>query len=159
MVLTRWLKQKRKTKHHRHSYLCSPLVFMLSAAWRFYVLTPLEWISWSLPRSDHWWSHIVLETFITHEWVENFRISQETFRYLCQQLRLERSDTQFRDAISVENRVAITLWTLASPVEYRTVSHLFGVARSTVCEVFNETCKAIVKHLLHQYISFPAGEQ
>jgi len=59
-----------------------------------------------------------------------------------------------RDAVSLEKHVAITLWILASPVEYRTVSHLFVVGCSTVCEIFNETCEAIVEHLFHQYISF-----
>ena len=59
----------------------------------------------------------------------------------------------------MEKRVVITLWTLASPVKYRTVSHLFGVGRSTVCEIFYEICKAIMEHLLHQYISFPSVER
>ena len=111
-------------------------------------------------RSDNWWNHIVLQTFSARDWMENFRLSQETFKYLCRQLRpyIQHSNTRFRDAVSVEKRVAITLWTLASPVEYRTVGHLFGVGRSTVCEVVNETCKAIVDHLLHQYIFFPSVE-
>ena len=59
----------------------------------------------------------------------------------------------------MEHRVAITLWCLATCGEYRTIGHLFGVARCTVCVVVHETCKAIVTALLAMYIKFPQGEQ
>jgi len=113
-----------------------------------------------VPRSDQWWSEIVLRTFTERDWVENFRMSKETFTYLCQQLssRLGRKDTHLRNAISVEKRVAVTLWCLATPCEYRTIAHLFGIARSTVCEIVQETCKLIVLTLFHKYIHFPSGE-
>lgn len=64
-----------------------------------------------------------------------------------------------RKAISVKKRLAITLWCLATPVEYRTIAHLFGVSRSSVCEIVQETCLAIMKCLLHVYIKFPTGQQ
>ena len=41
---------------------------------------------------------------------------------------------------------------------YCTVAHLFGVARSTVCEIVQETCQAIVSNLMQDYIRFPTGE-
>ena len=63
------------------------------------------------------------------------------------------------DAISVENQVAITLWVLATSSEYRSVAHLFGVARCTVCVIVRETCQAIVKVLLPMYICFPTGNR
>ena len=103
----------------------------------------------------------MLETFTSQEWLENFRLSKNTFDYLCTQLtpHLQYQDTHLRKAISVKKRVAITIWTLASSAEYRTVSHLFGVGRSTVCEVVHETCRAIVDHLLPKYICFPSCDQ
>ena len=64
-----------------------------------------------------------------------------------------------RRSISVEQRVAITLWCLATPAEYRTVAHLFGVARSTVCAIVHEMCTAIVLNLMNTYITFPSGPQ
>ena len=64
-----------------------------------------------------------------------------------------------RKAISVEQRLAVTLWCLATPCEYRTIAHPFGIARSTVCEVVQETCTIIVQTLLHKYIQFPRGNQ
>ena len=40
---------------------------------------------------------------------------------------LERQDTRFRELISVEARVGITIWRLAKNVEYRIIAALFGV--------------------------------
>ena len=84
-----------------------------------------------------------------------------TFLHLCDQLhpKLFRSDTHYRMAIPVKKRVAIALWFLAIPGEYRTIAHLFGVARCTVCVIVNEVCRAIDSILRPQYISFPRGEE
>ena len=80
--------------------------------------------------------------------------------FLCEQLRphIERQDTRLRRAISVERRLAITIWCLATCAEYRTIGHLFGVARCTVCVIVHDTCNAIVRTLQSKYISFPVGD-
>ena len=67
-------------------------------------------------RCDDWWTHIVLETFSRRDWIDNFRMSRQTFHYLCDQLEpaLRHSDTRLRRAISVERHVAVTLWCLAT---------------------------------------------
>ena len=87
-------------------------------------------------------------------------MKKETFFYLCDKLRssIIRQDTRFRSAVSCERRIAITLWCLATPCKYRTVAHLFGAARSTVCKIVQDTCRAIVHVLLEQYIQFPIGD-
>ena len=87
-------------------------------------------------------------------------MSRETFRVLCNQLKpiIERKTTKLRESISVEKRLAITLWFLATTAEYRTIAHLFGVARSSVCEIVWETTAAIVHCLLSTYINFPVGK-
>ena len=84
-------------------------------------------------------------------------MSRPTFEYLCEQLSpiLHRMNTT--QSLSVKKRVAITLWCLATPGEYRTISHLFETARSTVCEIVHETCHAIVDKLMSRYITFPRG--
>ena len=48
-------------------------------------------------------------------------------------------NTRFRSAVPVE-RVAIILWCLATPAEYRTIAHLFGAGHSTVCEIVHCYC-------------------
>lgn len=99
-------------------------------------------------RSGNWLDHIVLEIFSPQDWIENFRLSKATFDHLCAQLNpyIQYHNTHLRDAISVKKHAAITLWTLGSPAEYRTVVHLFGVG-TTVCKVVHETCQTIVDHL------------
>ena len=56
----------------------------------------------------------------------------------CDELRphIERQVTSFREPVSVEARVAVTVWRLATNVEYRTISELFGLGRSTVAVVY-----------------------
>ena len=100
------------------------------------------------------------QIFTDRDWVEKVRLGKDTFNYFCQQLStaLRRQDTVMRKAIAVERRVAVTLWFLAAPCEYRTIAHLFGIARSTVCEIVQETCVLIVRTLLHKHILFPNGE-
>ena len=102
---------------------------------------------------------IVQETFNETDWTENVRIRKETFIYICDQLKpvIERQDTQLRKAVSVQQRVAITIWCLAMPCEYRTIAHLFGVGRLSVCTIVQETCSAIVNVLMNKYIIFPTG--
>ena len=85
---------------------------------------------WKKPRSTNWWKNIVLNTFTCQDLLENFRMRKDTFMYLCNQLRcaLNKSDTRMRRAISVEKRVAVALWRLATNVEYRSIGHLFGIS-------------------------------
>ena len=59
--------------------------------------------------------------------------------------------------MSTEKRVAITLWFLATGADYRTIGHLFGVSKSTVCVVTKEACAVIVERLLPEYIKMPTG--
>ena len=94
-----------------------------------------------------------METFSAQDWLENFRMKKEIFLYLCSQVRtlVFCTNTRFRKAISVELRVGITLWCLATPCEYRTVAHLFGVHRWTVCIIVYETYKAIVETMMEIY--------
>ena len=115
---------------------------------------------WMHSRSSHWWEDVVLGNFGECDWIENFRMSRETFHYLCNQLRplIQKQNTRMRRSLSTERRVAITLWVLATPGEYRSVAHLFRLARCTVCQIVNETCRAIVNKLLRVYIRFPTRD-
>ena len=91
-------------------------------------------------------------------WKRNFRIGWPTFRFLCSQLQpyLQRQNA-LRKPLSVEERVAITLWRLGTNIEYRSLAHLFGVGLSTVCVAVHDVCTAIVDNLLQRYIRIPTG--
>lgn len=114
---------------------------------------------WMKERSGHWWEHLVKTTFTPQDWLNNFRVSQTTFHYICMKLRpfICKEDTIMRKAITTEKRIALTLWFLATGSDYRTIGHLFGVAKSTVCVVTKEVCSYIVSQLLPQYIKIPQG--
>ena len=49
--------------------------------------------------------------------------------------------------LTVEKRVAITLWRLGTNIEYRSLSQVFGIGLSTVCVVVADVCTTIVQHL------------
>ena len=112
-------------------------------------------------RSSDWWDRIVLTSFTENDWLENFRVCYHTFMYICNQLRphLKKATTNMREPISVEKRVAIALWRLATNVEYRTIGHLFGVSRGSVCCVVKEVCTCIVCVLMPKHIRWPQGDQ
>ena len=116
---------------------------------------------WMKERSSYWWNHIVSQTFSAGDWLDNFRMSQATFIYVCNKLRsaIEKNDTEMRNAVPVEQRVALTLWFLATNADYRTIGHLFGVSKPTVCVITKEVCAAIAKVLLPKYVRVPSGDE
>ena len=65
---------------------------------------------------------------------------------------LSKDDTNWLKSIELEERVAIDLFTLNLPSEYRVVSELFGVSRSTVCTILIEFCEELWQVLSRIYI-------
>ena len=43
-------------------------------------------------------------------------------------------------SLSIEWRVAITLWCLATPTEYQSIAQLFGIVHLTICEIVPLHC-------------------
>ena len=99
--------------------------------------------------------------FSSADWIENFRISHETFNYLCQRLRpvIKKLNTRLCCSLSVEKHVRVTLWYLATPMEFHSIGHLFGIAHCTACVIVHEMCKAIVEVLMKLYVVFAEGER
>ena len=114
---------------------------------------------WQRDRDTQWWEEIVKTKFTAQDWQTNFRMSHNTFLYLCNELRVEiaKTDTSMRKSIPVEKRVAITLWFMSTNSDYRTIGHLFGVSKASVCKIRKEVCHAIVKLLLAKYIRIPSN--
>ena len=95
---------------------------------------------WMKERSDHWWGHIVSNTFTEDDWLENFRMSHNTFLHVCDELRNDetmKEDTIMRQCIHVEKRIAICIWRLATNSSYREIGQLFGVSKASVCQIVN----------------------
>ena len=124
------------------------------------LVTPVYRDIWVKTRSCEWWDRIVMANFNDRDWIENFRMQKSTFFYICNLLRphIQKRDTNMRHAITVEKRVAVTLWRLATNVEYRTIGHLFGISRASVCCIVRHVCENIVHVLMPKYIAWPKGE-
>ncbi|KAK7904759.1 hypothetical protein WMY93_017366 [Mugilogobius chulae] len=102
---------------------------------------------WSTtPRTD-WWERVVMTEFQPSDWLDKFRMSKETFFFLCDKLRprLTRQDTTFRMALPVEKRVAVALWRLAT--------------NSTVCKCVRDMCHSIVTLLSSEYMHTPSEQE
>ena len=101
----------------------------------------------------------MIGTFTEQDWIINFRLSRSTFDYLCHELENEivKKDTVMRLSIPIKMKVAIALWFLATNADYRTIGHLFGVSKASVCLIRREVCHAIVSILLPKYIKVPVG--
>lgn len=113
---------------------------------------------WVRPgRSDAWWKNILKGVSVTEEWRENFRMSKKTFFSLCSLLRpfLEGQHTFFREPISVEKKVAVTLYYLAEEGRYRKVANAFGISRASVSIIVRTVTTIIVAQLREMFIRLP----
>lgn len=157
-VIRGLVSNTKRTTARRNAVLLLAMSTVLVLCAEFFVPNPRS--LWICSRSCEWWERVVLGTFGQQDCIENFRMSRDTFNYLCDQLRplIQKQNTRMRKSISTERRVAITLWVLATPGQYCTVAHLFGVAHCTVCQIINETCRATVQKLVPMYIRFPTGD-
>ncbi|XP_065405419.1 uncharacterized protein LOC135972214 [Chrysemys picta bellii] len=110
---------------------------------------------WARETSTEWWDRIVLQVWDESQWLRNFRMRKGTFLELCELLSpaLKRNDTRMRAALTVQKRVAIALWKLATPDSYRSVANQFGVGKSTVGVVVMQVAKAIVDVLLSKVVT------
>ena len=92
-------------------------------------------------------------------WKDNLRMSQDTFHILCNELRpyIQKELTNMRSPVTVEERVAVTVWKLATNIEYHTLASLFGLGRSTVGKIVLETCNIMTTKLLARYVHLPEG--
>ena len=109
------------------------------------------------------------ENFQGKEWLENFRMSKDTYKYtyVCNQLRehLKKKDYFMRQSISAEKDVSVTIWCLATNVEYQLIGHLFEYqdllyvtctvhrARSLRTNTFS-----VVELSMPKYIKWPTRE-
>ena len=94
-------------------------------------------------------------------WYMNLRMKRLTFVALCSELRpyLRKRILRFRLPVPVDQQIAVTLWRLATNVEYRTIAAFFGLGISTVCSIVLKTCSVIAEHLLPRYVCMPSEDK
>ena len=112
---------------------------------------------WCKPRSKNYWNAAKRGLFGDDWWYRNLRLKRCTFILLCSLLEphLKKQVTHFRVPVDVDVQVAVTLWRLATNIEYRTIAQLFGLGVSTVCTIVLRTCQVMSEHLLPQNVCMP----
>ncbi|XP_070390818.1 uncharacterized protein [Dermacentor albipictus] len=113
---------------------------------------------WSFSRRTRWFEETVPllgEKFFKRA----FRVTPATFRYIVDTVRplLERQNTNMREAITLDKRVAIGLYRLCSSAEDRSVAELFAVGRSTVNVAYRELCEAVIHTMEAEWIKMPTA--
>lgn len=115
---------------------------------------------WVRPRLGGWWE-TTAATFTDDQWLQHFRVSRETFSHLCETLepQLKRQDTTYRLCIPLQKRVALTLYKLANPCDYKTVADLFAVGVASVCRCVHEFCTAVIEVLKPRLVVTPSDSE
>ena len=109
-----------------------------------------------------WGDNEDLPNFTDQEWRKHFRMSRDTFEYLAEELRPSLdiiSPTGRPRLIGYKKRLAVVLWWLATPTEYRSLATLFGIGISSLCCLTREVCHAIKDTMFERYISLPSGNR
>lgn len=158
-VARKWSRNRaaRMRRFARYQLKCSKDFAALITDYSSRTSTRTIWIR---QRSGVWWQH-VLSSWTDCEWKANFRMRRTSFLQLCNSLQphLQRQTTSFRKPVPVDQRVAICIWRLGTNVEYRTISHLFGIGQSTAVSITNHVASAIVKNLLSLFIRTPSEQE
>ena len=87
-------------------------------------------------------------------------MSPERFEHLLQLAgpKITKQNTQFRTAISAEERLIATLRFLASGKDQRSLSFSFRIAKSTISQIIKETTEAIYFSLKDEYLTVPCSQ-
>ncbi|XP_030074771.1 protein ANTAGONIST OF LIKE HETEROCHROMATIN PROTEIN 1 [Microcaecilia unicolor] len=117
--------------------------------------------TWPSIRRSNWWEQVVMKEFGPRDWLERFRMSKDTFFYVCGQLqpKLCRHASHLQPSFSVEKKVAVALWRLATNTEYRVICFLFGMNQSMVHKCVKAVCQAIVSLLKPLYLQQPKEQE
>ena len=137
----------------------------------FLYLTGMNMFSTTVPNSRRYWAQDYeqnwFETMYENRenpifkefWYKEFRMKPETFEYVLGLVRvgMAKHDTVFRKAVTVEKRVAVALWRLSTGNSYRTVSKVFGLAKSTVVQLTLVFVRELTL-ISSRFIRFPETE-
>ena len=112
--------------------------------------------AWVWPRPQNWFKNLLASPALNFLWKEHFRVTRETFEYLCDLVRakLQKQHTRFQVPVSVEERVGLALWPLATGNSYRSCGLQFELGKSTAKIICSEFEQAVFD-LKDCFITFP----
>ena len=93
-------------------------------------------------------------------WKMHFRVTRPTFNALCDLVRgnLQKQHTRMRSPVSVEERVGLALWSLATGDSFKRCGLQFGLGMSTAKTICAEFERSLLR-LKDQFIKFPLTRQ
>ena len=107
--------------------------------------------AWVWPRLQNWFKNLLASPVLDFLWIEHFRVTWETFEFLSNLVRvkLQKQETGVRVPVSVEERVGLALWRLATGNSYRSCGLQFGLGKSTakiICSEFEQAILDLKDH-------------
>ena len=109
------------------------------------------------------WENMLLN-FTQNQWIENFRMTKETFHFICAVVdndlapKTNAAAANNQQSLPTEKQVAIALFKLASFCEFRVAAIIFGVGKSTVHKCLHRFCESLNKHV-KKFIYMPDAEE
>ena len=112
--------------------------------------------AWVYPRPQGWFEEMYQNPVFPTLWKNDFRVTKETFDYICQLVGpdLSRQNTYFWKAVALNKCVAIALWRMGTGNSYRTTGITFGQGKSTVIKICENFMEALICHK-DNFIRFP----
>ena len=82
-------------------------------------------------------------------------MSPSSFEYIIDlvEQNMVQADTVFQKAVPIEKHVGVGLWRLSTGNSFRTISKVFGIAKSTVIKLVNELISELVR-MSPEFIKF-----
>ena len=98
-------------------------------------------------RNKGWWE-MVRDTYSPERFFETFRMCRETFNFILVKVYDELVEkTLIEEPIAPDCRLAITIYKLSRGDYIYTIGEMTGFAKSTICVIVKETCRAIINIL------------
>ena len=117
---------------------------------------------WVKPgRTDQWWINMLIGLSPEEDWNRNVRMSRENFFLLVSMIRpyaIRRSSEVRKDTLSLEKKIAMTLYYLKDQGSFLMTCNTFGCAKGTLSLTIKEICHIIAKELGPQLIKFPSSK-
>jgi hypothetical protein len=101
------------------------------------------------PRTQDLYQNYMMNQWDDTQFKEYFRMDKASFHDLCERLAplLEGGHTNYKESLSVQKKVAVSLSRLAGEVvPYRVHAMIFGIAPSTACKVFKDFVFAVIAY-------------